>query len=149
MYLPICLMRDDTCNRIQGQPRYLSGKIIIAKPPASHHIQGQHQDKTMHRLIADKQDEIAAICRRHRVERLEVFGSAARGTDFDPLRSDADFLVGYPRPLQSGFLDRWLQLNEELQGVLGCKVDLLLSDSIRNPYLKMAIDEDREVVFED
>ena len=103
----------------------------------------------MHQLIARKQKEIAAICRRYGVARLEVFGSAARATDFDPEQSDADFLVGYPRPLQSGFLERWLQLNDELQGALGCKVDLLLSDSIKNPYLKMAIDEDREVVFED
>ena len=38
----------------------------------------------MHQLIADKQEEIAVICLRHRVERLEVFGSAARGTDFAP-----------------------------------------------------------------
>jgi len=73
----------------------------------------------MHQLIADKQEEIAVICLRHRVERLEVFGSAARGTDFAPLRSDIDFLVGYPRLLQYGFLGRWLQLNEELQAVLG------------------------------
>ncbi len=45
----------------------------------------------MHQTIAEKKKEIAAICRKHRVERLEVFGSAARGTDFDPDNSDAYF----------------------------------------------------------
>jgi predicted nucleotidyltransferase len=37
---------------------------------------------------------LADICRRYGVARLEVFGSAARD-DFDPARSDADFLVTF------------------------------------------------------
>lgn len=32
----------------------------------------------MHAAIADKREELAALCRRHGVARLEVFGSAAR-----------------------------------------------------------------------
>ena len=47
----------------------------------------------MHTLIQDKRADIAALCRRYRVRHLEVFGSAARGDDFDPANSDADFLV--------------------------------------------------------
>ena len=47
----------------------------------------------MHSAIADKKKELAELCRRHGVVRLEVFGSAARGADFDPESSDADFLV--------------------------------------------------------
>ncbi len=49
----------------------------------------------MHNAIADKREELAALCRRYDVVRLEVFGSAARGTDFDPATSDADFLVEF------------------------------------------------------
>lgn len=49
----------------------------------------------MHQLIAGKKEVIADICRRHRIEHLEVFGSTARGTDFDPDRSNADFPVEY------------------------------------------------------
>ena len=47
----------------------------------------------MHAEIASKRDEIVAVCRSYGVERLDIFGSAARGTDFDPDRSDADFQV--------------------------------------------------------
>ena len=103
----------------------------------------------MHQLIAGKKEEIAAICRRHRVERLEVFGSAARGTDFDPDRSDADFLVEYQPPLLPGLLERRLQLQDDLQAILKRKVGLIRKGTIGNPYLKESIDEDREVVFED
>lgn len=50
---------------------------------------------TMHPFITQKRADIARICQRLHIQRLEVFGSAARGTDFDPQRSDADFLVEF------------------------------------------------------
>ncbi len=46
----------------------------------------------MHAALADKREELAALCRRHGVARLEVFGSAARGEDFDPRRAMPTFL---------------------------------------------------------
>jgi len=48
--------------------------------------------------IAEKRDALAESCRRYGVERLEVFGSAARGASFDRTDSDADFLVTFNRP---------------------------------------------------
>ena len=49
----------------------------------------------MHAEIATRNEEVAKLCRRHGVSRLEIFGSDARGTDFDPARSDADLLVEF------------------------------------------------------
>jgi hypothetical protein len=49
----------------------------------------------MQASINEKRDALAAICRRFGVTRLEVFGSAARGGDFDHDRSDVDFLVTF------------------------------------------------------
>ena len=49
----------------------------------------------MHFLVEDKHQDIDAICRRFDVRRLEVFGSAARGVDFQPDISDVDFLVEF------------------------------------------------------
>ena len=46
--------------------------------------------------IALRRDELRAVCRRFHVRRLDLFGSAARG-DFDPQRSDVDFLVEFDR----------------------------------------------------
>ena len=103
----------------------------------------------MHRLIADKQEEIAAICRRHRVERLEVFGSAARATDFDPLRSDIDFLVEFNSEKKPVTLERYLGIIDDLSSAMAREVDLVEEKWIRNPYLKEVINEEREVVFEE
>lgn len=38
----------------------------------------------MHHAISDKKDELAQLSRRYGVARQEVFGSAARRTDFEP-----------------------------------------------------------------
>jgi len=50
---------------------------------------------SMHPVVARHREAIAEVCRRHRVHRLEVFGSGARGLDFDPQRSDVDLLVEF------------------------------------------------------
>ena len=49
----------------------------------------------MYAEILRHRDTLAALCRRHGVARLDVFGSAARGLDFDPERSDVDLLVEF------------------------------------------------------
>jgi predicted nucleotidyltransferase len=54
----------------------------------------------MHFFIEANQPAIAELCRRYRVQRLEVFGSASRCVDFIPGTSDADFLVEFsPSPV--------------------------------------------------
>ena len=102
----------------------------------------------MHPVIAERMDEIAGICRRHRVSRLELFGSAARGTDFDPETSDANFLVEFEPTEMPGLFRRYMGLIRDLQAVLGREVDMLSIDSIDNEYLLEAINESREVVYD-
>jgi hypothetical protein len=46
-------------------------------------------------LVADKERELRATCERFGVRRLELFGSAATGDEFDPEHSDIDFLVEF------------------------------------------------------
>ena len=78
----------------------------------------------------------------------EVFGSAARGTDFDPETSDADFLVEFkPDSKQSPFF-QFFDLADALRVALGRPVDLVEPAAINNRYLKAAIDKSRELVYE-
>lgn len=78
--------------------------------------------------IVDKLDAIADICRRHGVARLELFGSAARG-DFDPARSDADFLVTF-RPAVRNDIGALDDLKKALEELLGRPVDLVERETI-------------------
>ncbi len=103
----------------------------------------------MHKMIADKRDRLAELCRRYDVVRLDVFGSAARGTDFDPATSDADFLVEFKPESELPPFDRYFDLLDELRSTLGRPVDLVELRAIRNPYLRESIDRSREVIYED
>lgn len=51
-------------------------------------------------VIEQHREQLTALCRKYRVKRLEVFGSAARER-FDPSRSDIDLLVEFC-PIESG-----------------------------------------------
>jgi hypothetical protein len=101
----------------------------------------------MHAAIAEKQEELAEICRRYDVVRLEVFGSAARGMDFDPKTSDADFLVEFSRRDTPATLDEYFDFRDALCRTLDRPVDLIESGAIRNPYLRAAIDRSRELIY--
>ena len=79
--------------------------------------------------------------------RFEVFGSAARGTDFDPETSDTDFLVKcLPASDRSSF-EPFFGLVDEVRQTLGRPVDLVEDHEFRNPYLRTAIDKSRELVY--
>jgi hypothetical protein len=53
----------------------------------------------MFELTARHSKQIAELCRRFGVQRLDRFGSAARG-DFNPETSDLDFLVLFDRTFE-------------------------------------------------
>ena len=99
--------------------------------------------------IAQKREALAEICRRYGVERLEVFGSAARGTDFDRDRSDADFLVTFT-PSARDDLAAFADLKEALERLLGRPVDLVEREAIetsRNFIRRRAILTEAETVY--
>ena len=100
----------------------------------------------MHPLIASKQSQIAEICRRFHVRRLEVFGSAARGDDFDATRSDVDFLVEFDSDTPTNLFDAYFGLQRALEALLDREVDLITPSSIENPFVRASIDQSRELV---
>lgn len=75
---------------------------------------------------------IAAVCRAHGVQRLQLFGSAVSDR-FDPSRSDADLLVEFVAEVPDPF-DAYFGLKEDLERLLGRDVDLVMVDAVRNPH---------------
>jgi predicted nucleotidyltransferase len=65
-------------------------------------------------------DRLAELCRRHGIARLALFGSALRG-ELGP-ESDIDVLVEFVPGQHVGL--RFITVQEELQVLLGRKVDL-------------------------
>lgn len=99
--------------------------------------------------IDEKRDALAAICRRYGVARLEVFGSAARGSGFDPNCSDADFLVTFA-PATRNDLATIIDLKDELEKVLRRNVDLVEREAIeasRNFIRRRVILREAQTVY--
>ena len=101
----------------------------------------------MHPLIQEKRADIAALCQRYRVRHLEVFGSAARGEDFDPASSDADFLVEFEPQSNAPPLEEFFGFQADLSRLLERSVDLVEERAVRNPYVLANINRTREVVY--
>jgi predicted nucleotidyltransferase len=103
----------------------------------------------MHPELNQHRDAITALCRRFGVTRLEVFGSAARGGDFDPKRSDIDLLVEFTPQARfdfAGFAD----LKDALEALLGRRVDLVDRPAIehsRNPLRRQSVLRDAQTLF--
>jgi predicted nucleotidyltransferase len=101
----------------------------------------------MHDQIASRLGDLRTLCRRFSVARLEVFGSSARAVDFDPARSDADFLVEFRPETHLQPLQQFFGLSEALEHLLGRHVDLIEAGAVKNPYILAEIDRARELVY--
>lgn len=81
-------------------------------------------------------EAIAGVCQKYGVSELAVFGSVLRD-DFDPERSDIDFLVRFIDNDAGPFWSKYTDMEEEFEKLLGRKVDLVSWNAIdqsRNPY---------------
>lgn len=97
-------------------------------------------------VIERHRAEIATLCRRYHVKRLDLFGSAARGED-RPDRSDLDFLVAFDARATDAYAESYFGLLEELEKLFGRPVDLVVDEAIRNPYLRQGIERSMAAIY--
>ena len=99
-------------------------------------------------ILAEHLEEIRALCREYGVLRLEVFGSVCT-PEFDPERSDIDFLVEYPDGYDYGpWLARLFALEEALARVIGRKVDVVMPGALRNKWFRREASKTRVAVYD-
>lgn len=100
----------------------------------------------MHPVVDRHRTELEQLCRRHRVQRLELFGSAATGR-YRTGESDLDFLVDF-EPLAPGtYADVYFGLLEALEQLFGTPVDLVVASAIRNPYFRRSVDRTKALLY--
>lgn len=99
-------------------------------------------------IVSDKLDQLTVLCRRFGVQRLEVFGSAASGDDFDQERSDLDFLVEFlPEQDLGPWLSHFFAFRDELSQLYERPVDLVLSSAPRNRYFAREVNRTRQTLY--
>jgi predicted nucleotidyltransferase len=98
-------------------------------------------------LLQVKLQPLRELCERYGVEKLELFGSAARG-EFDPGHSDLDFIVQMKGRREPGYARRFCDFADALETLYGRPVDLLTELMIKNPYFKAEVQKDRTIVVD-
>lgn len=86
--------------------------------------------------LLDKRSELIAAARRHGASNIRLFGSVVRGEETPS--SDVDLLVDLAE--ERGF-DDYLALAEELETLIGRKVDLVTSRGM-SPFLRPLIERE-------
>lgn len=98
-------------------------------------------------IVEDRTDEIAELCRRHHVQRLCLFGSAASET-WDPETSDLDFLVTFDPAAEVTYVGDFARLQAALHRLFGRSVDLVIDREFSSPEFRASVEQSRTLVYE-
>lgn len=96
-------------------------------------------------LVGKHIEKIKALCKKHKVARLFVFGSVLT-PDFED-SSDIDFLVDFSDVDLYEYADNYFALKESLEKLLKREIDLLENKAIKNPYLRQSIDASKRRIY--
>ena len=96
--------------------------------------------------LAAHRAAIARLCQRFGVARLALFGSAASG-NFEPGRSDYDFLVELDPQATGSRAQRLIAFADAMEALLGAQIDLVNPRYIRNPYFAAEVERTRVPVY--
>lgn len=92
----------------------------------------------MIKVVQSKLDDIIAACKKHHVNAIALFGSAAKNATHED--SDIDFLVEFSEEIDVlEYANNYFSLLDQLQEILNKKVDLLSVKSLKNPVLKKEV----------
>lgn len=90
-------------------------------------------------------EKLNSTCAKHNVSQLYIFGSAVT-KDFTP-HSDIDFLVTFENVNPFEYFDNFMDFKNSLETLYDRKVDLVESQTIKNPILKRSIDRRKKLVY--
>lgn len=90
-------------------------------------------------------NEIRRLCDRHKVKRLYAFGSVL--TDRFQKDSDIDFIVDFEPLDVRQYADNYFDFKFALEDTLHRPVDLLEEKTIRNPFFRKAVENQRQLIY--
>jgi len=95
--------------------------------------------------IEQKIPSIEALCLRHSVDKLYLFGSILNDQFND--NSDVDFIVKFKDIDLLKYADNYFDLKFSLEGLLKRPVDLIEEQAIKNPYFLESINQSKQLVY--
>ena len=93
-------------------------------------------------IVKNKMGEVIALCEKHGVKSISLFGSAVRNSMNES--SDIDFLVEFSENIDVlDYADNYFSLLEGLEDIFDRKIDLVSIKSLKNPILKEEINRSK------
>jgi predicted nucleotidyltransferase len=105
-------------------------------------LQADPVKSTFETMVSFDRGAIERLCKEYDVERLRIFGSAARGEERPD--SDVDLLVAFRSP--KGFF-ALIELENRLSDVFSRRVDLVTEGGL-SPFLRDEILSTTSVIFD-
>ncbi len=103
-------------------------------------------------IVKNNINTITDLCKKHHVNTLYIFGSAARENDFSD-QSDIDLLVNFESlPITTNEdifynVENYDQLHKKLALALNRKIDLLQEGGLKNKFLKYFINKEKKLLY--
>lgn len=97
------------------------------------------------KLIEMNMDKIVALCKKYKVAKLWVFGSIL--TDRFTDQSDVDFSVIFNYHLIDDLFVTFFDFIEELEVLLGRKVDMVDETEVSNKYFRKELDATKCLIY--
>ena len=97
------------------------------------------------KLIEMNIDKIIALCKKYKVAKLWVFGSILTPRFNDD--SDVDFSVVFHYDQIQDLFVTFFDFVEELQTLLGRKVDLVDETAVKNKYFRKELDSTKHLIY--
>lgn len=97
-------------------------------------------------IIYDNIQKLFALCHKHKVRKLYVFGSILTPRFND--QSDVDILVDFnPEIDHDNYADNYFDFYHALKALFGRDVDLVDETSVKNPYFKEELEETKHLIY--
>jgi uncharacterized protein len=96
-------------------------------------------------IIDQNIETIRALCAKHKVSCLFVFGSVL--TNKLKKTSDIDLIVDFRDVELYDYADNYFDLKFSLENIFKRDVDLLEDKAITNPYLRQSIDSTKQLIY--
>lgn len=99
------------------------------------------------KLIELNMQRIIALCRKHKVRSLAVFGSIL--TDRFNDDSDVDLLIDFEAtdPDKFDYVTNFFDLQDSLESLLKRKVDLVVGSGLRNKFFINNVNRTKQVIY--
>lgn len=99
------------------------------------------------KLIELNMQQIAALCKKHKVNKLFAFGSVL--TDKFNDKSDVDLLVDFDKEKIDLFdyADNFFGFQFALEKLFNRKVDITEDSAVKNPYFRQELDETKALIY--